>query len=305
MSDNNTFFDLYNKVVNFDETKLYPIYHYTSPQGLDGIIKSGGMWFTNVDYLNDFSEGNYIIDCLHNCAQSMHATNQISEVTFKKVMKIEDLPNEGYHVTYGRANSIIIEEGEYDVFVCCFSSDQDNLNLWRYYVKNETYSGYNIGFCENPFTEVNYTINDTIHCFRVLANELEHFNLIQSLLLWLEKNIKNESSLVTLISFLQDFRYIFKNPCFESEHEIRIVLKVSKKKPMYDVKYRMNTKGVYIPYVEVPFFKNNFYNITVAPMTDFALAKQSLISVMKQNGYDFDIKNDINNIRKSNCPVRF
>lgn len=36
------------------------IYHYTSPFGLEGILKEKELWFTKSDYLNDSTEMNYI-----------------------------------------------------------------------------------------------------------------------------------------------------------------------------------------------------------------------------------------------------
>ena len=36
------------------------IYHYTSPEGILGIIESNSLWATDINYLNDSSELRYI-----------------------------------------------------------------------------------------------------------------------------------------------------------------------------------------------------------------------------------------------------
>lgn len=40
------------------------VYHYTSPDGLSGIIKNKSLWFTDCAYLNDMNEFNYILEPL-------------------------------------------------------------------------------------------------------------------------------------------------------------------------------------------------------------------------------------------------
>ncbi len=40
--------------------KIPSLYHYTTQDGLRGIIKSRSLWFTNIFYINDASEFNYI-----------------------------------------------------------------------------------------------------------------------------------------------------------------------------------------------------------------------------------------------------
>ena len=38
------------------------IYHYTSPTGLNGIVSYHTLRFTDRNFLNDYSEGRYVID---------------------------------------------------------------------------------------------------------------------------------------------------------------------------------------------------------------------------------------------------
>ena len=57
----------------------WPIYHYTSPSGVNGIITDHTLRFTDRNYLNDYSEGRYVLDlCL---------TSQFEELVPEKYRK--------------------------------------------------------------------------------------------------------------------------------------------------------------------------------------------------------------------------
>ena len=60
---------IYQELVSIDKKKLSQyiavdnceIYHYTSPLGLNGIMSNNTLRFTDRNYLNDYSEGRYVI----------------------------------------------------------------------------------------------------------------------------------------------------------------------------------------------------------------------------------------------------
>ena len=60
-----------------------PLYHYTDARGLEGIIKSGTIWFTDYRHMNDPSELVHGIDLAHFVAD---------DPDLKADQRIEDVP---------------------------------------------------------------------------------------------------------------------------------------------------------------------------------------------------------------------
>ena len=46
-------------VAKYDTSESPIVYHYTTPEGLWGIIDSGELWMSDYSYLNDAVELNY------------------------------------------------------------------------------------------------------------------------------------------------------------------------------------------------------------------------------------------------------
>lgn len=106
-----------------------PIYHYTGPDAFTSILSNTELRFTNRDYLNDFSEGKYVLNlCIDNsnyiCADYLQYENDFKEYCREKL------------------NS----KDAFQVFQCSFSLDSDSLCLWNYYTRADRIQGYNLGF---------------------------------------------------------------------------------------------------------------------------------------------------------------
>jgi hypothetical protein len=106
------------------------IYHYTNDAGLQGIIESGKLWFSDVFGLNDPSELRHglkiAIDVL-----KLRITDARPEIaTFASQL-------ERFDVDAG-----IEAAGHF--FICCFSGDGDDLGQWRAYADDGR--GYALGF---------------------------------------------------------------------------------------------------------------------------------------------------------------
>jgi len=102
------------------------LYHYTTPQGLIGIVKSKTLWATHTMYLNDTQEfvkglniAKRILDQLRN-----RETNE------ERIKKIEWLQKQ-------------VSIFSLSTFVASFSSEKDQLSQWRAYCRE---GGFTIGF---------------------------------------------------------------------------------------------------------------------------------------------------------------
>jgi hypothetical protein len=111
------------------------VWHYTSGDGLLGIIESGTLWATQVSCLNDSTEVRYGLnlfrDALIHARQNNPedpAVDKMLEQTTSSLLESPATPN--------HASSMY--------FVTCFSQHEDDLSQWRAYCGGE--NGYAIGF---------------------------------------------------------------------------------------------------------------------------------------------------------------
>lgn len=131
------------------------VYHYTSAEGLLGIVGSGQLRATDLRYLNDTSELHY---GLTEMLRAYEATSQASKQTFTdqlaELYRIEDwqpigelglsafvnLPQE----RFGPVANAIVNSLEESIIigVACFCGEGDLLSQWRGY----GIGGYALGF---------------------------------------------------------------------------------------------------------------------------------------------------------------
>lgn len=107
-----------------------PLYHYTTGNGLIAILKSGELWSTQLNCLNDSSELLYTRGRLRTRAEHKLAATQCPEVKFLLKKIIAELRHPFL--------------GVWGWFVACFTEDGDDLSQWRAYGSGE--GGYAIEF---------------------------------------------------------------------------------------------------------------------------------------------------------------
>jgi hypothetical protein len=123
------------------------LYHYTTQQGLLGILEKKAIWATNLHYLNDPSEFNHPISLA-----KKNIYNKIKLLTGEL-----DVLNRGTGLLNPRPLEIKKELTDLDailelldsqrhipIYICSFSQEGDQLGQWRGYCHNE--SGFSIGF---------------------------------------------------------------------------------------------------------------------------------------------------------------
>jgi hypothetical protein len=109
-----------------DERPPDALHHYTSAEGLLGIVRSGQIWATNLLYLNDSSE---LSDALKILASEIEAIP----------LKLGDFAG-----TFSKSISFYSKDVALDHFVTSFCQDGDLLGQWRGYGAQG--AGYSIGF---------------------------------------------------------------------------------------------------------------------------------------------------------------
>lgn len=126
------FIKTYNEL-KFDEleTSSDIIYHYTSPEGLKGIIEDSCLYATDMYFLNDTSEGMYVIGIVERNLEEFCQGNVTLQQYIQKEIKCR---KEGKW-----------KELTHD-YTISFCMNDDLLEMWNYYTKGNSIQGYNIGF---------------------------------------------------------------------------------------------------------------------------------------------------------------
>ncbi len=103
------------------------IYHYTSPDGLIGILTEKQFYASDLFYLNDAAEGVYALELLEEICETEYPENEWLREGIKK--EIEKL-----------------SEKDFYSYTVSFSMGEDILGMWKYFTKGNTCEGYNIAF---------------------------------------------------------------------------------------------------------------------------------------------------------------
>lgn len=292
------------------------VYHYTSPDGILGILKDKTLRFTDCQYLNDKGEFVYIREPFKKAWKKIKEERGDSDDIIEQVINnfirspYELLSFQHVEKTSSRDIGIIFTHHRY--YLLCASINADTANMWNYYVKNGLYQGYNLGINRNYINEwfSNYQNNHVEFIDgKVIYNENLQVKMIYEELKKLltqydekEKTINDFQEQVILLDEFQGelYNYIhqqkifFKNPAFSSEEEHRFVLKVGNDFTSDDdlsLNFRVGISGIITPFIEWKFKLDDkerlFKQITLAPMIESDLAEESfkrfLAATVQQN----------------------
>jgi Protein of unknown function (DUF2971) len=227
------------------------LYHYTTADGLIGIINSRKMWASNISYLNDSSELSY-------------ASGLVRAVLFNKK---DHTDSEVLREFIDRAEFTFNEfDWLSDVYITCFCEDGDLLSQWRGY--GAMGGGYAIGFeaklledC-TPLREAStlrlrramYDENVQVDFIKTTINETCDL-LLRIVNAIIPYNVRAIRDVIArfcgfLWDALSEFLFCFKHPTFAEEKEWRLAYKTSDYTYVDLVKFR-GSRGSIIPYIEL------------------------------------------------------
>ncbi len=298
------------------------IYHYTSPQGLCGILSNGTIRFTDCQFLNDKSEYTHIkkplLKAFEEVKNDLH--NDFETSIFNMIN--EDFESDDAKISR-EDSKLILNYTRKRYYIFCASTAQDSLGMWNYYVKGGNYQGYNIGFSIsqllNCFSSIKDSEVDVFHG-KVIYKEKEQINILRDLLLKADQELEDklqyaineedmelgaQDILGKVLKYVENYRLFFKDEVFSNEREYRFILKLPLEyitdtdDPIsigFDVK-----NGIFTPYCELS-IKNEktIDSIMLSPMFESELAKQGLKRYLKHKGYNNKII-----IGQSKVPIRY
>jgi Protein of unknown function (DUF2971) len=133
---------------NKEQAEPELLYHYTTQEGLLGIIEKGCIWATHLRYLNDTSEGEIVSRAAWEELISRPNTDSLIQlfgmppVKGRKEIECNDeqILNQGYRILSSEVTSR-------DVYVTSLSKRGNLLSQWRAYSGES--GGYSIGFSPN------------------------------------------------------------------------------------------------------------------------------------------------------------
>jgi hypothetical protein len=267
------------------------LFHYTTIEGLLGILRENRLWATHVAYLNDPSELTHAHDLIQEeLASRMSATESSIDREF-----------------IGRAQRAINpHDGMQQYFAACFCEKSDLLSQWRAYSNRD--GGYALGFATRQMERVAMP-SPTLALRRVIYDHDTQRTLVANTLdatlaklgeLSSGMDLQSATSLIaTLVSFLRDhlaeFHFSFKNQAFAEEREWRLVFmsQVWQRETLFEqLKFRPG-HGSPIPYVSVDFADTVGPNasrlplehVVFGPTLDVHLAGRSLGLLLNTAGY--------------------
>lgn len=318
-------FSIFYDGYQIDKTVLY---HYTSPEGLRGILENKTLHFTDAQFLNDVQECKDIfkhlktlVDTGFECKQEL--LKKISEFALIALTDTE----------YFGADPQ--DENTFRFFVFCASTDPDNLSMWNYYTKSPSSLGFSIPIdwheihaqlwqspaiqklkpvyhFDDEYRKEWQTLYRTMYG-AIIYDDKTKISLLKEIVSTVNSNYSEKvfESFKLVIRSLSAF---FKNSAFQHEKEYRFVV-VTRNKELNEFlkadpevarkvyKFRLS-EGVYIPYLNLEvitpamiFGDGRRDEIIVSPTNKSELTKQGLEYLLSYNGF-------CPKVRESKIPFR-
>lgn len=283
------------------------IYHYTAPNTFGIIIKDNTLRFTDRLFLNDISEGSYVLEvCLKMIEKKLLEEN--IDKQFYEQLKQEcqrKIPNPN-----------ILNFHTYQI---SFSFDKDNLALWNYYTKGNDMGGFNLKFnSKNLIKSLNEDLKESkkqsdfpmAYGGKVVYEKETQMRIVEDIISKfkpLYDQVSDKEHVVELlVRKILIIGTFFKKDCFKFENEYRIVLDLyldddGKFKTIDKEKEFFEKNGYLIPYVDLKWKQEALIGITVSPTLEFEGIKRSILNVT--DGKYSNINDE--SIHNSDIPVRY
>jgi len=233
------------------------VYHYTSLEGLLGIVNSRKIWATDILYLNDASEFKYSKDMLYEEIKKLQKRDQ----RFKLAEELDASLGYFFYKTLEDNIEKLFPSEHFGFYVCSFSEEKDLLSQWRGYGQNRI--GCSIGFSldrlKENFKQASFTISQCIY------DKEEQRDSINKLLKKISDKFISEigdstdkkdawdmKSRHLAVEFISEFIKLapaFKHPQFKEEKEWRIISSLQMPNATKLLRFRPG-KTMIIPYVE-------------------------------------------------------
>lgn len=174
----------------FEEGEI--IYHYTSDEGLRGIVESNEIWLTNTEFVNDTTE----------CKALQREKNLLSskELTNDFVEKAGPFIN-----TPDKHNNI---------YLISFSKNRDSLEQWR------AYGNYCIGFDAKKLIKRPFNLCGCIYKRDDIRKWILEKEAVPE---WKGDGLDKQAKMTAAFSLIDFAAKKYKNKSYEFEEEVRLI----------------------------------------------------------------------------------
>lgn len=243
------------------------IYHYTDLTAVKSITENATVWLTEYRYLNDKAEFITGLDILRQAlALNQEYSDDYPADFIKKLKEAINFINHADFKTPTAAENL---------FVASFSKSADSLSQWR------SYGMFMLAF-EGEFISPSQIEDEfyRLECHYAVDNKevIKHAGDIirQKIIPELFRLCKRDNInliFLRLSELIEIYALSFKHKAFESEQEVRLVIKYRNNAP--EIKFRV--KGdLLIPYIELCINPLSLMSVTVGPVASQELSVASL-----------------------------
>jgi hypothetical protein len=250
------------------------LYHYTSSEGLCGILTSNELWLTQRQFMNDVYETAYATSILKTALKRCYSERDKEYI-----------------------DALVAVESNTEQYILSLSKENDVMAQWAYYGGGV---GYSIEFDES-ILRICLSATQGGKVAYVRKNQEALFDKIFAY----QKALKAAPAPTCLPSYgsfgacpVTDLILIFwsliKQEGNYCEKEFRFVIQPSGK---ITPEYRL-AKGLIVPYIKVPFDKAAVKSITIGPQIHDAAAVAGLERFLNSKGYTgVEVKTSALNVR--------
>ena len=271
------------------------LYHYTSINGLEGILTSRSLWASQIHFLNDTQEFRYSVDILKRVLSQLRKEYPVPVLPALGPPPLPSDPKLLPGFFYRSVEEFLLSDLFVKTPICIFSLSErgDLLSQWRGYCPPG--GGYSIGFSSELL--IQFLKTQDLHIERCLYDEKEQEAIVKQIITeageialkgFVDRPQEFEKTTKEcLINLFMDFSQvaaILKHPSFYEECEWRIVSGLIENRHM---SFRV-AKSMLIPYFLISFKGIEAFpidKIIIGPTPEQSLAKSSLFQFLLQSVY--------------------
>jgi hypothetical protein len=237
------------------------LWHYTSAEGLLGIVSSRHFRATDVLFFNDSSEVHYALGLIEKALPEIRLgldpgpATQVLDSVIGRISNLRRLPDFPYRM-----------------YAACFCEEPDLLSQWRGY--GASGGGFALGFCSQAVLD--YIERTQLGVSRVWYEPVDQLRLIRETvssacktLLRVSDRVEQREHIKDLaqqaasyaFSILCQFLASLKSPAFREEREWRLVDYA----PTEDVINFVARRGILVPYVPLGLPLSTLKRVQVGP----------------------------------------
>jgi len=242
------------------------IYHYTTQEGLLGILKDGSLWTTKIHYLNDASE---LLEPVR------IADNTLSQ--YAQQLDVDDIPNkdEKKEIVSQMRDKLHVYR-HLNICVASFCKDGDLLSQWRAY--GLPGSAYSIGFNQQKLIESINPYPFELHRCKYYEPDEYRVKVKEFIMQVISEAQKKVDVPEDFIGRFINMAATMKLNCFKEEDEWRIVS--TEALSSNDEKFNFRPgKSILIPYYSLPLDLSSIAEIVVGPCPHPELAENAIFGL--------------------------